>query len=59
MDVPLLPIVDSTHDQYRRYIDMPSLMVGKFNKPQSIRKDMEPWTHFNQLILQQYTEILT
>ena len=33
-------IVDST--RYRRYLDMPSLMVGKFYKPASIRRDLTP-----------------
>ena len=35
-------IVDST--QYRRYLDMPSLMVGNY-KPPSIRSDLAPSTH--------------
>ena len=33
-------IVNST--QYRLYLDLPSLMVGKFHKPPSIRRDKAP-----------------
>ena len=33
-------IVDST--QYMRYLDMPSLMVGTFDKPPSIHRDLAP-----------------
>ena len=36
-------IVDST--QHRRYLDLTSLMVGKFYKPPAIRRDLAPQTH--------------
>ena len=36
-------IVAST--QYRRYLDLPSLMVGTFYKPPSIRRDKAHYTH--------------
>ena len=36
-------IVDST--QYRRYLDLLSLMVGKFYKPPSICRDKAPLAH--------------
>ena len=36
-------IVDFT--QYRRYLYLPSLMVGKFYEPASIRRDKEPLTN--------------
>ena len=36
-------IVDST--QYRLFIELPSLLVGKFYKPPSICRDLTPTTH--------------